>query len=93
MRGDRKDVAQDVAQDVARDVAHDVPQDVPQYSKEEIEKIILEEVRQNKKITRKELAEKIGVSAKTISRYIKDMENIEFTGTGRHGNWEIKEIN
>lgn len=78
---------------VPLDVPQDVLPDVPQYSKEEIEKIILEEVRQNKKITREELAEKIGVSAKTVGRYIKDMDNIEFIGTGRHGNWEIKEKN
>jgi ATP-dependent DNA helicase RecG len=37
------------------------------------------------------MAERAGVSEKTISRKIKDMDHITFIGKGDNGYWEIKE--
>jgi len=47
----------DVAQDVTRDVAQDVAQ-----KKEDTLSIILDEIKKNPKISRKKIAEKVGVS-------------------------------
>ena len=73
-----KDVAQDVAQDVAR-------------KKEDILSIILDEIKKNPKISRKKIAEKVGVSVKTIERYIKEIQNLKFIGRGSNGYWKFEE--
>ena len=77
-----KDVAQDVARDVARDVAQ---------KKEDILSIILDEIKKNPKISRKKIAEKVGVSVKTIERYIKEIQNLKFIGRGSNGYWKLEE--
>lgn len=76
---------------VPQGVLPDVPQDVSQLSKEEIEAFILKEIRADNKVTRKEIANKLGVTDKTIGRYIKDMKKVKYVGRGRHGQWEIEE--
>lgn len=70
-------------------VPQDVPQDVPQQSRDEIISIIIQEVKNNKKVTRKEIAQKLGLTEKTIGRYMKNIDNLKFIGRGRHGYWEI----
>ena len=77
-----KDVAQDGAQDVAQDVAQ---------KKEDILSIILDEIKKNPKISRKKIAEKVGVSVKTIERYIKEIQNLKFIGRGSNGYWKLEE--
>ena len=57
-----ENVTHDVAHDVAHGVAHD---------KEKIIAIIKEKIRLNNKITRQAIANEIGVSKKTIERYMK----------------------
>ena len=46
-------------------------------------------IRQNSKITRKQMADSLDVSARTIQRLLNDMPEIRFTGGGRSGHWEI----
>ena len=72
--------------DVARDVARDVAQ-----KKEDILSIILDEIKKNPKISRKKIAEKVGVSVKTIERYIKEIQNLKFIGRGSNGYWKLEE--
>ena len=51
----------------------------------------MEMIRANNKVTRDELAKKAGVSKKTIERKLKEMKNVEYIGTGRHGYWQLIE--
>lgn len=68
----------------------DVAQDVAQ-KKEDILSIILDEIKKNPKISRKKIAEKVGVSVKTIERYIKEIQNLKFIGRGSNGYWKLEE--
>jgi ATP-dependent DNA helicase RecG len=56
-----------------------------------LEEIIEELIRADNKVTRAQMAEKIGVSVKTIARKLKEMKHIAFVGSGNNGHWEIKE--
>ena len=47
-------------------------------------------IRQNSRITRKQMAEALDVSARTIQRLLNDMPEVHFTGGGRSGHWEIE---
>lgn len=75
-----------VAQDVARNVARNVAQD-----KVVLAEFIKEKVRSNDRITRKAIADEAGVSVKTIERAIKEIENLQYVGTGSNGHWELNE--
>ena len=77
-----ENVAHGVAHDVAHGVAHD---------KEKIITIIKEKIRLNNKITRQAIADEIGVSKKTIERYMKEINNLKYIGSGNNGYWELKE--
>ena len=77
-----ENVAHGVAHDVAHGVAHD---------KEKIITIIKEKIRLNNKITRQAIANEIGVSKKTIERYMKEINNLKYIGSGNNGYWELKE--
>ena len=71
-------VPQDVAQGVAQDVAQD-----------DVEDSIRKLVKANNKITRQQMADKIGVSKKTVERKIKEMDDVHYVGRGYSGHWEI----
>ena len=43
----------------------------------------------NPKITRKEIGEKLGISAKTVGRKISEMKNVVYDGSGNNGQWKI----
>lgn len=59
-----------------------VPQDVPQT--------IIELIYNNPNITREDIAKQLGVSTKTIGRYLKKLEDkVRFVGSGYSGHWEI----
>lgn len=78
------------AKDTAKDnVPRNVPRDVPQEDR--VRLIIEQSIRENSKVTRAVMAERAGVSEKTISRRIKDMDHITFIGKGDNGYWEITE--
>ena len=86
-QGDDQDDAQDVAQDVAQGVAQGVAQDVAQDKNSLIE-FIKKKVRNNDRVTRKEIADEAGVSLKTIERMIKEIDDLKYVGSGYSGHWE-----
>ena len=98
IRSIAQNVARDVAQNVVHDVARDVAQNVTHGVAQEVvrDKVVLvefikEKVRSNDKITRKAIADEVGVSVKTIERAIKEIYNLKYVGTGRNGRWELNE--
>ena len=78
----RNDVVHNVVHNVAHGVVHD---------KLDLVEFIKEKVRSNNKITRKSMADEVGVSVKTIERIIKLIENLKYVGTGSNGHWELNE--
>ena len=73
---------EDVPQSGTQDDTQGVPQGVPQT--------IIELIYNNPNITREDIAKQIGVSTKTIGRYLKKLENkVKFVGSGYSGHWEI----
>ena len=76
-------------QNVAQDVAQGVAQDVVQEHKKTLAEIIIVEIRKNEKVTREQIAEKAGVSKKTVEREIKKMGNVHYVGRGYSGHWTI----
>jgi ATP-dependent DNA helicase RecG len=75
--GPKKNVGQGVGQGVGQE--------------ENLEDKILQMIAENNKVTKKEIAQALGVSEKTIERHMKDMDNIEYVGRGYSGYWHIKE--
>ena len=71
---------------VPRNVAQNVPHD-----KITLIEFIKEKIREDNKITRKEVANKAGVSVKTIERTMKEVDNLRYVGVGKNGHWELKE--
>lgn len=82
----RNNVVHNVVYNVVHNVAHDVVHD-----KLDLVEFIKEKVRSNNKITRKSMADEVGVSVKTIERIIKLIENLKYVGTGSNGHWELNE--
>ena len=72
-------------------VPHDVPQDVSRMSLEEIENIIKDMIKEDNRVSRKDIAMILGVSEKTITRYIKEIPNIQYVGKGKNGYWELND--
>lgn len=72
-----------VTQDGTQDGTQDVTQD-------DVYTLILEMIKRNNKISAKQLAEKLGISIRTVRRKIKEMDNIEYIGHGYSGYWKIK---
>lgn len=62
-------------------------QDVTQ---DDVYTLILEMIKRKNKISAKQLAEKLGISIRTVRRKIKEMDNIEYIGHGYSGYWKIK---
>lgn len=59
-------------------------------TQDDVYTLILEMIKRNNKITAKQLAEKLGISIRTVRRKIKEMDNIEYIGHGYSGYWKIK---
>lgn len=77
-------------QNVPQDVPRDVPQDVPQ-EKEQIKELIKTEIRKNNKTTIQKIADKAGLSRKTVQRMTKEIDNLKYIGRGSNGYWELNE--
>ena len=73
-------------------VPRNVPQDVSRMSLEEIENIIKDMIKVDNRVSRKDIAMILGVSEKTITRYIKDIPNIKYVGKGKNGHWELNDL-
>ena len=85
-----QNVAQNDVHGVAQNVTHGVAQEVVR-DKVVLVEFIKEKVRSNDKITRKAIADEVGVSVKTIERAMKGIYNLKYVGTGRNGRWELNE--
>ena len=64
----------------------DGTQDDPQAS---LSEKLVNLIRENKKATRKQMAEALSVSTRTIQRLLKDLPNVHYVGSGYSGHWEI----
>ena len=73
-------------------VSRNVSQDVSRMSLEEIENIIKDMIKEDNKASRKDIAMILGVSEKTITRYIKEIPNIKYVGKGKNGHWELNDL-
>ena len=71
--------------------SRNVSQDVSRMSLEEIENIIKDMIKEDNKVSRKDIAMILGVSEKTITRYIKEIPNIKYVGKGKNGHWELND--
>jgi len=60
-------------------------------SLEEIENIIKDMIKEDNKVSRKDIAMILGVSEKTITRYIKEIPKIKYVGKGKNGHWELND--
>lgn len=69
----------------------DVPQNVPQNVPQKYGEQILRMIRSNPNITRKHMADELGVSTKTIGRELSKLPMVEYVGPAKGGHWEIKE--
>ena len=72
-------------------VSRNVSQDVSRMFLEEIENIIKDMIKEDNKVSRKDIAMILGVSEKTITRYIKEIPNIKYVGKGKNGHWELND--
>ena len=70
-------------------VPHDDPHNVPH--EETLAYLIEKAIRENPHTTRAIIAEKAGVSVKTIARELKKMDHIKYVGSGNNGHWVIEE--
>jgi len=66
-------------------VSRNVPQDVSRMSFEEIENIIKDMIKEDNRVSRKDIAMILGVSEKNITRYIKEIPDIKYVGKGENG--------
>ena len=78
-------------ENVPQNVPRNVPRNVPQKSIEEMKEIMKEIIKKNNRVSRKYLAEILGVSEKTITRYIKEIPNLSYIGKGKNGYWKLDE--
>lgn len=74
--------------DVPQGVPQDVPQGVPQ---DKLDVQIIDLIHKDNKISTEKIAVALGVSAKTIKRHIKEIDNVTYVGSGFSGHWEIKD--
>lgn len=58
---------------------------VPLKIENKIKNIIKNDI----KVSRKNITHILGVSEKTITRYIKEIADIKYIGRGKNGHWEL----
>ena len=78
----------------ASDGGSTTPKLPPNYPQADSQKMILSMVRQNSKITRKGIAEKLGVSVDGARYHLKKLSDagiLTYEGTSRNGHWVIRE--
>lgn len=52
--------------------------------------LIMNMIEENNKISAKIMAERLGISLRTVRRIIKENDQIEYEGHGFSGHWKIK---
>ena len=50
---------------------------------------VKELIRQNPKITRRQMADVLGIGLRSVQRLLNEMEDVRFSGGGRSGHWEV----
>ena len=70
-------------------VPRNVPQDVSRMSLEDMKNVIISMIKKDNRVSRKYMAETLGVSEKTITRYIKAIPSVRYVGKGKNGHWEV----
>lgn len=78
-------VMDSVPLNVPRMSLENVPRSVPLKIENKIKNIIKNDI----KVSRKNIALIIGVSEKTITRYIKEITDIKYVDKGKNGHWEL----
>lgn len=68
----------------------DGTQDDTQDGTQDFDTLIMNMIEENNKISAKIMAEKLGVSLRTVRRLIKENDQIEYVGHGFSGYWKIK---
>ncbi len=69
------------------------PQDTPQAELTELEGKIISKIQENPKISRNELAKKLGISPETVKEYLEKLKSkraIRRIGKTSSGHWEVK---
>ena len=66
--------------------------DVPQKNKEALQEKIIEHIRGNSTVSRKEIADKLNITSKTVGRYLAKM-GVFWEGHPKTGHWIIPDIN
>ena len=57
-----------------------------------IEDSILKLIMSNDRITRAEMSKALGISIRSLQRIMNGMDSVSFTGHGKSGHWEIKDV-
>lgn len=73
-----------------QDGTQDGIQDGTQDGTQDFDTLIMNMIEENNKISAKIMAEKLGVSLRTVRRLIKENDQIEYVGHGFSGYWKIK---
>lgn len=58
-------------------------------TQDDMDKAIINAIRNNNKITMDNIAESIGLSRRTVARRIKELNNVKYIGSGYSGHWKI----
>ncbi len=86
----RYGVGYDTQHDTQADTQHDTQADTQGVSKDVLSQIV-ELIRQDNKITTKDIAQELGVSVSTVKRRLKSISNISYKGSGFSGHWEVRD--
>lgn len=62
-----------------------------QIKKEEYEATIVKLIKENNRITRKQIASELSVSLRTVQRLLNSIKGLKHIGSGRGGYWEYNE--
>ena len=57
-----------------------------------IEDSILKLIMSNDRIARAEMSKALGISIRSLQRIMNGMDSVSFTGHGKSGRWEIKDV-
>ena len=72
--------------------SEDGTQSGTQSGTQPIEDSILKLIMSNDRITRAEMSKALGISVRSLQRIMNGMDSVSFTGYGKSGYWEIKDV-
>ena len=71
---------------------HCPSEDGTQPGTQSIEDSILKLIMSNDRITRAEMSKALGISIRSLQCIMNGMDPVSFTGHGKSGHWEIKDV-